>query len=168
MQFSGLSAQGLLAEWKARGANETQMITGPCYGYELQGFYGFSSQPKDTAVEKQLKDKVKFLAQDAPSLAGAINVNAPVVITNLTQDYHNAENGIAQYFTPLVSCGKNLTKTPVAEIGFRKSKGKLIVSQLLTEGRLAKGFGTPGFYGIRYDEVAVQYVLNMISLAIAH
>lgn len=59
-----------------------------------------------------------------------------------------------------------LTQTPVAVISFGQGKGKLIVSQLLTAGRLAKGFGEEGLYGIRYDEVAVQYVLNMISIAV--
>jgi hypothetical protein len=41
-----------------------------------------------------------------------------------------------------------------------------LVSQLLTAGRLANGFGEMGLYGIRYDEVANQFVLNMMEIAL--
>jgi hypothetical protein len=48
-------------------------------------------------------------------------------------------------------------------ISFGEGKGKLIVSQLLTAGRLARGFGEDGLYGIRFDPVANQFVLNMME-----
>ncbi|QEC78585.1 glycoside hydrolase family 2 TIM barrel-domain containing protein [Mucilaginibacter ginsenosidivorax] len=166
MQFSGLSAGAFVAQWKARGANEVKITSGPYYAYELQGFYIFSDQPDDPDLKKKLKEKVNFLVQDAPSLAASINLNMPVTVTDLTKGYHDAEKGIADNFTGLANCAKNLTQTPVALVGFGKGKGKLIVSQLLTSGRLAKGFEGKGLYGIRYDEAAVQYILNMISLSL--
>ena len=63
----------------------------------------------------------------------------------------------------LVNAGKNLTRTPVVKIDFGEGKGKLIVSQLLTSGRLHRQFGDAGLYGIRYDEATVQMVLNMMN-----
>jgi hypothetical protein len=166
MNFSGLSADAFLVQWKSRGADEAAIKSGTYYAYELQGFYAFSSQPNDANVQKKLKDKLAFLVEDAPALANAINPLTPVKMFNLSQEYQSAEKGQAKKFTPLASCGKNLTRTPVAVIKFGEGKGKLIVSQLLTAGRLAKGFGGEGFYDVRYDEAAVQVVLNMLNVAI--
>ena len=104
--------------------------------------------------------------QDAPALANSINPNSPIITTDLAKGYKDAQKGIAENLIPLANCAKNLTQTPVAMVDFGNNKGKLIVSQLLTSGRLAKGFGQPGLYGIRYDEVAVQMVLNMINKAV--
>ncbi|MBC7888251.1 MAG: glycoside hydrolase [Ferruginibacter sp.] len=165
MTFEGLSAKAFLTQWKARGADEKKIENDQYFGYELQGFYEFSDKPNDKVTEKKLKDKLLFLVQDAPALANSINLNIPVAITNLSKGYKDAEKGIADNLIPLANCAKNLTQTPVALVDFGKGKGKLIVSQLLTSGRLAKGFGETGLYGIRYDEVAAQFVLNMMDIA---
>jgi beta-galactosidase len=165
MEFTGLSQNAFITQWISRGANEEKIMTGPYYAYELQGFYKFSNIANDSNTQKDLKAKVQQMVQDAPSLANSINPFTPVTMTNLTESYQDAKNRIADNFTPLANCGKNLTQTPVAVIEFGKRKGTLLISQLLTTGRLAHGFGQPGLYGIRYDEVAVQYVLNMISVA---
>ncbi len=166
MEFSGLSADAFLSQWKARGADETAIKSGSYYSYELQGFFEFSSKANDDALTKKLKDKVAFLVQDAPALANAINPATPVKVTNLGEEYRASLNGHAQGFTPLANSGKNLTRMPVASIDFGKGKGGLIVSQLLTAGRLANGFGEKGFYGIRQDEIAIQFVLNMLQTII--
>lgn len=166
MEFTGLSSKAFIAQWKARGAEEQKIMSSSYYAYELQGFYEFSDKPNDKAAEKKLKDRINFLVQDAPALAISINLNTPVTVTDLNNGYKEAEKGMAENLIPMANCAKNLTQTPVALITFGEGKGKLIVSQLLTAGRLAKGFGEAGLYGIRYDEVAVQYVLNMISVAV--
>ncbi|HEX7905374.1 MAG TPA: hypothetical protein VF487_15985 [Chitinophagaceae bacterium] len=166
MEFHGLSSAALLMQWKAKGADEKAMKEGNYYAYELQGFYEFSANPADKTIEKKLRDKVVFLVQDAPALANAINPSTPVKTTNLSQEYKDAEKGQALNFTSLATCGKNLTRVPVAIINFGTGKGKLIVSQLLTAGRLAKEFGEKDFYGIRYDEVPNQLLLNMINVAL--
>jgi hypothetical protein len=62
---------------------------------------------------------------------------------------------------PLAVAGKELVKSPAVKIAF--DDGALIISQLLTSGRLAEGFGSDGLYGVRYDPAAVQVVLNMIA-----
>ncbi len=165
MEISGLNSRSFLEQWKARGADENQIKSGSYYAYELQGFFEYSSDPKDAEVIKKLKKKVAFLVEDAPALASSINPNSPVKVTDLSQGYEDAQEGIAQNLTVLVNAGKNLTRMPVILIDFGEGKGKLLVSQLLTAGRLAEGFGEEGLYGIRYDEVAVQTVLNMMKIA---
>lgn len=166
MEFSGLSREAFAAQWVLRGASEEMIRNGPCYAYDLQGFYEFSDMPGDREIQKKLRDKIEFLVNDAPALATAINPKTPIEITDLHSGYMEAANGIAQNYMPLASCGKNLTRTPVALVEFGEEKGKLLVSQLLTAGRLDRDFGEEGLYGIRYDEVAVQMVLNMISLSL--
>ena len=166
MEFAGLSQEAFVAQWMSRGAEEGDIKNGPYYAYELQGFYDFSEKPDDRDLQKKLKDRLDLLIQDAPALAVAINPKTPIAITNLHQGYMDARNGIADHFRPLASCGKNLTKTPVAMIDFGQGKGRLVVSQLLTSGRLARNFGEDGLYGIRYDEVAARFVLNMINLSL--
>lgn len=166
MEFSGLSSNAFINQWKSRGADSAKIITGPYYGYELQGFYEFSDRENNPEVLAKLRKKVPFLVQDAPGLANAINPSTPITTTDLTKGYHDAAKGMADSFTPLANCAKNLTQTPVAAIDFGERRGKLLISQLLTAGRLANGYGQAGFYGIRYDEAAAQYVLNMISLSV--
>ena len=166
MEFSGLSEDAFLAQWISCGADPAMIKEGPYYAYELQGFYEFSQQADDKIVRQKLRDRVSFLVEDAPALAAAINPESPVTVTDLGRGYSNALNGIASGLVPLASAGKNLTRTPVALIRFGNGRGNLVVSQLLTSGRLAMGFGTPGLYGVRYDEVAVQFVLNMMDVAI--
>ncbi|MFP5041709.1 hypothetical protein [Parasediminibacterium sp. JCM 36343] len=165
MAFSGLSSKAFVAQWKAHGADEQKITNGAYYAYELQGFYAFSDSQNDKVTEMKLKEKVYNLVQDAPALANSINPNSPVTVTDLNKGYKDAAKGIAENLVPLANCAKNLTQTPIALVSFGQGKGSLIVSQLLTAGRLAKGYGQPGLYGIRYDETTVQYVLNMIALA---
>ena len=164
MTISGLNSKAFLEQWKARGADENQIKSGNYYAYELQGFFEYSSNPQDMNLQKNLQKKVAFLVEDAPALAGSINPNTPIKITDLSQGYMDAQNGIAQNLVILMNAGKNLTRMPVVLIDFGEGKGKLLVSQLLTAGRLAEGFGEPGLYGVRYDEVAVQTILNMMKL----
>ena len=76
-------------------------------------------------------------------------------------------DSVAENLIVLADAGKNLTRTPVVLIDFGKDKGKLVISQLLTAGRLSENYGTDGLYGVRYDETAVQVVLNMLSLSIS-
>ncbi|MCL2649628.1 MAG: glycoside hydrolase [Candidatus Azobacteroides sp.] len=164
MTISGLNSKAFLEQWKARGADENQIKSDSYYAYELQGFFDYSSLPEDAKVQRELRAKVAFLVEDAPALASSINPNTPVTITNLSQGYVDAQRGIAQNLTILMNAGKNLTRTPVVLIDFGEGQGKLLVSQLLTAGRLAGGFGEQGLYGIRYDETAVQTVLNMMEI----
>ncbi|MFZ0282232.1 MAG: glycoside hydrolase, partial [Bacteroidales bacterium] len=162
-EFSGLSSSALLSQWLPRGADEAKIKTGNYFGYELEGFYVFSNSGNDSEAREKLKNKVSFLVNDAPALASSLNPLAPVLITDLSKAYRESQNGIVENLVPMVTAGKNLTRTPLIMLTFGEGKGKLIVSQLLTAGRLARGFGEDGLYGIRFDPVANQFVLNMME-----
>lgn len=115
---------------------------------------------------QKLREKVKFLVEDAPALAMTVNPKAPITTTDLVKEYHESLNGKAENLQPLASAGKNLTRTPIVAISFGADKGKLILPQLITAKRLGKGYGDKGLYGIRYDPAATQFVLNMLKNSI--
>ena len=161
--FEGLGSAAYMEQWLARGAEEDKINGGHYYAYELEGFYEFSESPDNNDLKQELKKRVDFLVQDAPALSGSLNPLAPVRVTNLSEGYRDSQDRLGKTLIPLVNAGKNLTRTPVIMIGFGIGKGKIIVSQLLTMGRLAKGFGGTGLYGIRYDPVACQFILNMFE-----
>jgi hypothetical protein len=166
MEVSGLNSNAFIKQWVEKGADNTQLISKPYYAYELDGDYEFSFKKNDSKTKARLRDKVRFLMEDAPALATSLDPNGRIEIRNLHDEFKQAKSGRAVNFIPLVECGKGLTRTPAAMIQFGKNKGQLVVSQLLTSGRLADGFGKEGLYGIRTDEAAKQFVLNMISYSL--
>ena len=68
----------------------------------------------------------------------------------------------------LVQTGKNPYRFPVVSISLGKGRGKVILSQLLTDGRLLKPDGTTPARkdSLSYDPLAVQLVLNLISSSV--
>ena len=173
-EVDGLEGIAWLEQWAARGADESAVRRGRYYAYVLEGVYAFSEDPRDADVLAALRSRVNFLVGDAPALQGSVDPDAAIEEVNLAETYRtlsasgNISGSLSQeattLFTPLVIAGKDLSRAPVKEIDFGHSR--LIVSQLLTHGRLAEGFGEPGLYGIRYDEAAVQFVLNMMDRAL--
>jgi beta-galactosidase len=149
MDVSGLSRSAFLLLWASRGADAAAIQNNKdYYAYELAGYYSFSSKDNDEAVVGRLRDKVQTLFEDAPSLQDRINPNAPIVTTDLAQIYQqDGTEGKATTLTPLATCGKNLTRIPVVELGFGPARGKVILSQVLTAGRLVRGCEEPGLYG---------------------
>ena len=109
-----------------------------------------------------MRDQIRFKMEDAPALAATLNPDARIEITDLVYLIRESQ-GTADRLEPMVVCGNDLLRSPVVQIDFGGDRGSVIVSQLLTEGRLAEGFGESGLYGRRYDEAAVQFVLNMLS-----
>ncbi len=167
IEISGLNQDAFIRQWEARGADPEKIRASDYYAFELQGFYEFSTNPRDIELQKKLRAKVVLLVEDAPALASSINPNTPIKTKNLNSEYKKAKNRVAENLIVLADAGKNLTRTPVVLIDFGKDKGKLVISQLLTAGRLSENYGTDGLYGVRYDETAVQVVLNMLSLSIS-
>jgi hypothetical protein len=165
MEAVGLNAEALLSLWSSRGADQQAIChQGDYYAYELADFYEFSPRQKDTNTMTKLRDKVKFLAEDAPTLRERLNPNAPIETIDLSQSYRQSgKTGRALRLTALANCGKNLTRVPIVELAFGEGKGKVLLSQALTAGRLARGHHEPGLYGIRYDPVAEQFTLNMLA-----
>jgi len=162
----GLSQPAFLEQWKTRGADENLIKTNPYYAYELQGFYAFSLKKNDSEAQKELRQRVIFLVQDAPSLAASINTQSPINQVDLHSEYLNAQSGNAKKITILANAGKNLTRTPILKIDFGENHGNLIISQLLTNGRLDKAFEDSTHYGIKQDEAAAQMTLNLMAAAI--
>jgi hypothetical protein len=163
MGFSGLSPAAFVALWKSRGANEEMFKKDFYYAYNLQGFYAYSEENNNEKVKQILREKVKFLVEDAPALASSLNPDAEIKIVDLVNMSKNYKSGQAEKLTPLVNCGLNLVRTPVVRIDFGKQDGSVIISQLINEGRLTQGEGDQDLYSKRYDPVAAQFVLNMLN-----
>ncbi|MGA2497903.1 MAG: hypothetical protein ABSH20_09185 [Tepidisphaeraceae bacterium] len=157
----GLSPESFLELWKSRGAR-ADMIRGEQYwACELYGFYAFSLF-EDEEVRRNLRARLRFLAGDSEALRQTIDPNGPIRTVDLSAEYRRCLGSGASRFVPLASAGKGLLRSPVVQIDFESGMGRVVISQLITQGRLARGFGTPGRYGLRYDPVAVQFTLNMI------
>lgn len=166
MELHGYGPDDFIAQWVNRGADADKIKTGRYFAYELSGFYAFSTGNNDRAVD-ELRAKVKFLREDAPALEDSVNPDGPVRCTDLSDLYRQSSCARYESIKPLVCCGNDLVRTPVLEVRFGRGYGKLILSQLITSGRLTDGFGQKGFYGIRKDPAAGQFVLNMIKQAVA-
>lgn len=167
MQVSGSSIGSLLAQWQARGADPTAIGRGNYYAYELAGYYEYSQRPDDNATLKRLRQRVRFLVQDAPSLKHVIDPDSPISVINLSETPTEDHGESRVQLIPLASAGKNLTRTPVVELRFSRGAGRLLLSQLLTAGRLARSAQEKAPYGIRYDPVAMQFVLNLLNEGLA-
>ena len=163
----GLSREAFSAQWSRRGADVGRMERGDYYAYELCGFFAFDARPDNKEVIRELRRKAEFLVEDAPALAMSINPKAPVRVTDLGNGYRNSARGSAAELVPLAAAGKNLTRTPVLRIGFGDGKGCLLLSGLLTAGRLdAARTPEPVPCPVKYDEAAVQIVINLIENAL--
>jgi hypothetical protein len=68
----------------------------------------------------------------------------------------------------LIQTGTNPYRFPVVSISIGRGHGKVILSQLLTDGRLLKPNGKiQGLKGeFHYDPLTVQLVLNLISMSV--
>jgi hypothetical protein len=165
MEALGLQAEAFLATWEARGADPVAIRAGNYHAYELAGQYAFSVGESEE-VQRELRQSVCFLVDDAPALAGAINPDGPILHQDLSALYAAGEQGEARTLTPLARAGKDLVRTPVIEIEFAPGQGRLVCSQLLTAGRLAEGFGSEGTFGLRTDPAARQLTLNLLARAL--
>ena len=68
--------------------------------------------------------------------------------------------------TPIAVCGHGLKRVAAFAIQPEKTSGTLVLSQLLTQGRLVKGYGEPGLYGARYDPEMAQLMLLCLQQAL--
>ncbi len=168
MEILGLSRDGFFNLWVERGADPEAIRSNPDYtAYALEGSYAFSAQldKEQEEIIRKLRAHIRFIQEDAPAIAASLDPNAPVDVTVLNKEYVKLNESGEHRMTvqPLAVAGKEMVKSPAVKIAFDEDNGMLIVSQLLTSGRLAEGFGSDGLYGVRYDPAAVQMVLNMIE-----
>ena len=168
IEIEGLSQEAFLADWATKGADTGKIRRGePIYAYEYCGFYRFNDRPDNAEAETSLRGQVAFLIEDMPALALSLPVHTPVRVTDLTAGYKSNSGGRATGFKPLAEAGKDLVRTPVTCIFFGDGEGRLVISQLLTEGRLAKRSGRDGgTCPPRHDEAAVQMTLNILDFTL--
>jgi len=162
INLDGLNAGSLLKLWTARGADEALIKGKNYFAYELSGQFGFSVG-ENCETKNNLREKLRFLVEDSPSLQLSINPEAAINTYPLSEMYRNAENSNVSEIVALAACGKDLKRSPVFKVSCGDDQGNLGVSQLIMRGRLAPGFGTEGLYGMRSDPAAQQMLLNMIS-----
>jgi hypothetical protein len=169
MTVDGLGGDAVLSAWQTRGADPAGIKSGSYFAYELAGYYAFSEKENDDAVSATLRKRVKFIVEDAPALAMSVNPDAPIAFTDLGKLYtQSTANGQTASLTPLANAGKGLSRTPIVKLTFGPDSGSVVISQLLTAGRLANDpLNSPQeVYHLRYDPVAVQFVLNMLNASL--
>lgn len=164
MDLTGLNSEAFLKNWKGRGADVKKIQSGPYWAYELEGYYMFSEEGNDTALQKKLRKHVEFLVEDAPALKFSVNVHADIKIHDLRDSYLQSHGGEATSLIPLAIAGPNLVRVPVSKIIFSEKDGDLYLSQLLTRGRLAQVSGAEA-HDEKLDPAAQQWVLNLLHSA---
>lgn len=167
MNVEGLGRDGFLAEWAERGADPAAIQRGCYFAYELAGYYAFSERAKDSDTIRKLRERVTFLAEDAPALKDVIDANAKVIQTDLAKAFATEANGEAQRSDVLASCGKGLTRAAVVKLELPRNQGSITISQLFTEGRLLRTNRDNTPYALRYDPAAEQLVLNLLANALS-
>ena len=114
--------------------------------------------------QKYLRDKVAFLVEDMPALALSLPRNTPIRVTDLHSSYVSNEGVKVSGLTAMAVAGKDLVRTPVMKVEFGENDGSLILSQLITQGRLAPGYAPwRRVRPLEFDPAAVTFVLNMID-----
>ncbi len=164
MELESSDRQGILEQWKRRGAPEDMLLNCPdCTAYHLEGFYAFAeTASQDTA--DALRERVRFLVADAPSLEKRIDPEAEIEVIQLGRLLSNAPVlSSVSAPQPLVVCGRDLNQVVVCEFKPEADCGKLIISQLLTGGRLMAAYSQPGLYGARRDPEMIQMMLSLLD-----
>lgn len=147
--------------WQAKGADTDKMKTESLFAYELEGFYEYSDK-EDTSVADKLRQRVKFLVDDAPSLQGVVNPDAEIVVTNLYEEYKKLPDNAGKVrYLDVAKAGKMLLRTPAVMLEFADGKGNIFISQMMFDGRLDNESG--GFFDLRTDPAAGQMLINIIK-----
>jgi hypothetical protein len=113
MTVAEVSPAAFVTQWESRGAVPSLIKGRSYFAYELQGFYAFPPKNQDAAVIQQLRDKAKFLVEDAPALAVTLKSSVPIEITDLAAGYRKCQDSQAKSLIPLACCGKNLSRIAV-------------------------------------------------------
>ncbi len=167
LDIVGLQGDALISTWAERGADPDDIRAGCCLAYELAGMYAFAKNPDD-AIRNGLRERVRFLIEDAPALAGSIDPEAEIRVVDLGRLYaESVQSGTS--VRVLARCGRGLAQAPVQAIVQEEGAGAVIISQAITRGRLIPGFyheevpeGNP-HYDLRPDPAAQQWLLNLLQ-----
>jgi hypothetical protein len=163
MLISGLSQEAFLKLWETRGANIEKIKNGQYVVFNLNGNYAYAESINDLETRMKLRKKIKFLAEDAPSLKNVLDPNAVIEVTDLSLNYTRLETGKAEKLIPLAICGGSLEKIPVIQIGYSNYMGTMVLSQLLTNNRLSNPNPEITPYPIKQDQAARQTIINILE-----
>ena len=161
MTVEGIGREAYRAQWLARGATPELFDAQDGVAYEICGYYAFSNQP-DEAVRERLLQKFKRQLEDAPSLAEQVYPDADVNVEHVSRRYRSLPERSGQ-LEPVVVCGHALERAVVVSLQLEGVGGRILLSQLLTGGRLHPRFAQPGVYGAHYDPEMARLVLNMMQ-----
>jgi len=161
MSVDGNEKESFEKMWASKGADIDKMKKSDYYAYELEGYYEYSEK-EDETVKNALRQQVRFVVEDAPSLKDCINTEAEITVTNLHQKYNELPSSAGKIkYIDIVKAGKNLLRTPCVAVEFEDVKGRLLISQMMFDGRLANNF--TGFFDLRNDVAASQFLVNIIK-----
>lgn len=161
MSVDGNDKESFEKMWTSKGADTEKMKKSDYFAYELEGYYEYSEK-EDENVKNALRQQVRFVVEDAPSLKDCIDTEAEITVTNLYKKYNElASNEGKIKYIDVVKAGKNLLRTPCVAVEFEDGKGRLLISQMMFDGRLANKCG--GFFDLRNDVAASQLIVNIIK-----
>ena len=130
--------------------------------YDVKVNFIRASSPEFSFIpEKRIKELVfDFPSDSFYSLNGLNGISIPPVAMR----FEEKDAVISNYAVT----GKKPFRSPVVEVKPNSGKGKLILCQVMTEGRLDEKVKSsqnrPEFPA--YDPLAVQFVLNLISASV--
>ena len=161
MSVVGTDKESFEKLWQAKGADIDKVKTESLFAYELEGFYEYSEK-EDPAVAGKLRQRVKFLVDDAPSLQGAVNPDAKITVTNLSEEYKKLPDNAGKVkYLDVAKAGKMLLRTPSVNVEFADGRGNIFISQMMFDGRLCNN--STGFFDLRNDPAAGQMLVNIIK-----
>lgn len=161
MTVEGLGREAYLRQWTSRGASPELFEHENAVAYSLCGFYAFAEEPND-AVCGRLRDHVRLLIEDAPSLQDSADPEAPIGVEEIAAVYRALPQRRSELH-PIAVCGRTLERAAAFVLRLENVRGPIIISQLLTEGRLHADYAQPGMDGPHTDPEMVRLVLNMMD-----
>ena len=100
--------------------------------------------------------------EDAPSLAEQVDPDAGVNVEHISRRYRSLPERSGR-LEPVAVCGHALERAVIVSLRLDGVGGRILLSQLLTGGRLHPRFAQSGVYGVHYDPEMACLVLNMMQ-----
>lgn len=130
--------------------------------FRISAYFSGKANPETAFTMVSKNQELSYHLQDMESgnWNGFDAVTVPPVRMNVKVKGGSKKN--------IIQSGTNPYRFPVVSISIGKGRGKVILSQLLTDGRLLKpDEKTPAKKdGLQYDPLTVQLVLNLISMSV--
>lgn len=158
MTIDNISRDAFATQWRARNITREQLTRKGACCYELSGFYVYAPCPSESARE-ELRKSVKRLVEDAPSLAVSIDPSAPVKCYPVSSMYESLPDRDGRLY-PIARCGRGLSRN--AAVLVELEGAKIILSQILTAGRLLSEHEAEERYSVGFDPELVRLTRNML------